>query len=162
MKLYELHQKFAHLEELMDSAENPDVIRDTLDSIDALAEEKALNIVWLLKQLEGEVELFKAEEMRLAARRRARENRIHSLKEYLMFCIEQSGRDKLTAGTFMISKQRSNASVAVDNVDAIPLEYMYIKTTPAIDRAAILDALKNGVAVPGARLLDQEHHIRIR
>lgn len=144
----------------METAENPDIIRDTLDSIDALAEEKALNIVWLMKTLESEAAMFKTEEIRLAERRRTVENRLTSLRDYLRFCINESGKEKIRAGTFTIGMQKSPASVAIVNMDDIPAQYM--KQTQAVDRNALLEALKHGENVPGAQLLDNEYHIRIR
>lgn len=160
MRLYELQQKFAHLEELMETADNPDIIRDTLESIDALAEEKALNIVYLMKSLEAEIAMFKDEEDRIARRRRAIENRHASLKDYLAFCVTQSGKDKIKAGTFTIGLQKSPPSLHLWAPDTIPETFMV--TSRSLDRSALLTALKNGEDIPGAALLDDKYHIRIR
>lgn len=67
---------------LEDSDHNPDVIRDTLDSILVPVEEKAANVAAYTLNIEAEADAIKQAEERLTVRRRMLEKRSAWLREY--------------------------------------------------------------------------------
>ena len=68
---------------------------DTLDGIEQEFEVKAENIAVFIKELNAEIEALKQEEERLRARRKAKENKAESLKDYLKSCMICIGRLKI-------------------------------------------------------------------
>ncbi|MFR5747044.1 MAG: siphovirus Gp157 family protein, partial [Romboutsia timonensis] len=77
MKLYELTQNYLNLQELLENPEIPaEMIETALNEVGGQIEDKAENIAKLIKTLEADVSGFKAEEKRLADRRKSLENRV--------------------------------------------------------------------------------------
>ena len=58
-----------------------------------------------------------------------------------------------------VRRQNSAPSVAIETADKIPAEY-YVTPDPVMSKSLIKDALQDGVDVPGASLVRNEH-IRI-
>lgn len=153
--LYELTQE---MEQLMDSEE---VTEDALVAIFGDIQKKAANICQFITCLESDVEAFKAEEKRLADRRRGMENKAKQIKEYLKENMLRLGIDKINAGTFKVALQNSPPSLVVEDVEALPAEYIdIIPARKEVNKPKLKEALKNG-KVEGAFLL-QDQHIRIR
>jgi len=167
--LYELTSKYKTLEsyviEVAESDEGTDVdsmqaLIDTLDSIDDMIENKTENIIKLIKNIEGDVTAYKAEEDRLAKRRKAMENRIKGLKEYMQSMMMLAGKDKIKANVFNVRLQKSNPSVLITDPSKVPAEFRE-KQEDKILNAEILKRLKNNEKVEGAELAPEKKHIRI-
>ena len=80
MNLYELSIAF---QEVQNMELDPEVMQDTLDSIEGAIENKAENIAKLIRNLESDVSAYKEEEDRLKTKRQATENKVKWLKTYL-------------------------------------------------------------------------------
>lgn len=148
MNLYELSQNYLAVQ-YMDL--EPEVLKDTLDSIEEAFEDKALNIAKWLRNLEGEANALKAEETRLKENRQTRENRIKFLKQYLEDNMRLTGKTKFKAGFFSFAIQSNPPSVEVFDEALIPKQFL-IEQPVKIDRAGIKELLKAGEEVPGAEL----------
>ena len=109
--------------------------------------------------MEAEAEAFKAEKERLAARERTARNAVDRLKAYLVENVKTLGAKTVKVGTFALSLGKSK-SVEVLDATKIPAQYL-IEQAPKVDKANISKALKGGIEVPGARLLESEY-LRIR
>lgn len=83
-KLYEITERYQNLELLLDNADEnvKQVLLDGLNEIKEEFNEKALNLVKYIKNIESDIDGFKAEEKRLSERRKTLENRKESIKEY--------------------------------------------------------------------------------
>ena len=78
VKLYELTDDFKQVQQMIE--EGHEGLEDTLESIELAIEDKLENIARLIKNIEGDIAAFKAEEKRLAERRRTLENEVKNLK----------------------------------------------------------------------------------
>ena len=115
MKLYELAAEYENLLNAIDAGEIPEeAITDTLESITSLLEEKADNIGCIIKNLTAEAEAIKTEEVRLAERRRAKENQIERLKAYLAEVLTRGGYTKLETARNKMTFRKSESTV-IDN-----------------------------------------------
>ena len=159
MKLYELTENYLQLLEMAEDMD-PELIRDTLESIEESIAEKAENTAKLIKSLEADVKAIKEEEKRLADRRKALEKKIENIKDYLQEQLEIAGIDKVKRPTITVSIQNNPPSVRVVNEELIPSHFM-IPQPPKLDKKGILEKLKNGENVPGVELA-QERSLRIR
>lgn len=103
--------------------------------------------VWCKNEL-AEIEALKAEERKLAERRRVKENQVARLKEYMLQSMEATETSKLETSKVAISTRKSQR-VIVDDERKIPLQFVKVKQE--IDKAAVKKALKAG-EVEGAHI----------
>ena len=158
MKLYELVDAALDLQEQLEVGEmDEQAFTEAIDSIGL--DKKIESICGVLRNLEAEAEAFKAEKERLAARERTARNAVDRLKAYLVENVKTLGAKTVKVGTFALSLGKSK-SVEVLDATKIPAQYL-IEQAPKVDKANISKALKGGIEVPGARLLESEY-LRIR
>lgn len=157
MNLYELSVAF---QEVQNMDLDPEVMQDTLDSIEDAIENKAENIAKLIRNLESDVAAYKEEEDRLKTKRQATENKVKWLKTYLEDNMKLTGKTKFKSGMFNFSIQKNPASVNITDEKIIPEEFL-IPQLPKIDKTSLKEILKRGIEVPGAEL-KQTEGLRIR
>lgn len=159
MKLYDLTQSYTQLLDMADSMEL-EVFQDTLSSIEEALEDKVENIGKFIRCMEADIEAIKAEEKRLADKRKALENKICNVKSYLQHEMEFAGLDKVKRPTLTVSIQLNPPSVLVKDESLIPSHYM-IPVAPKLDKKAVLSFLKEGGEVPGCEI-QQSKGLRIK
>lgn len=96
----------------------------------------------------AEIEAMKAEEKRLADRRRVKENKVKRLKEYMLQSMDATETNRLDTPKIYISKRKSQ-KVIIDNEDRIPA--LYKRTVTTVNKADVKRALKDGT-VDGAHI----------
>ena len=157
LHLYEIASAYRNaLVALDDESLEPDVIRDTLDSLTGALEHKAEAVAAYVLNLEAEAEAVAAAEARLKARRQSLEKRAAWLRDYLKTNMEATGITEIAASdrTFRVRIRLNPESVELDgSLPDMPPEYMREKIVREPDKASILAALKSGRDVPGARLV---------
>lgn len=162
--LYELTTEYM---ELLAMLEDPDVdedlIADTLEGIDGELEVKADGYARVMRQMDADAKAIKAEEERLANRRKSLENRAANLKSRLQQMMEITGKVKFKTELFSFGIQKNPAAVVIDEqyIENIPEEYL-IRQDPKIDRAKLKEDLKAGKDLDGIAHLEQTESLRIR
>ena len=144
MNLFEIDQKITDCVDL----ETGEIIdMEMLQELQMEREQKIRNVILWIKNLRADAEALKAQKDAFAARQKATENKIDSLKQYLSATI---AGENIKAVEYTISWRKT---VGTDIVDAaaIPDEFL-IKQEPKVDRASILAALKHGAIIPGVQL----------
>lgn len=153
MTLYQINQQ---IEEAFYSGMDPEtgeIIGDlsSLDELQIARDEKIENICLFYKNLISDAEAIRAEEKKLAERRRACENHAERLKKYLA--------DNLQGETFKTARAavswRRSTSVNVTDVWALPDEYIKMEDPKPI-KTEIAKALKAGKEVTGAELVESQ------
>ena len=157
MNLYELSVAF---QEVQNMDLDPEVMKDTLDSIGGTFENKAENMAKLIRNLESDRLAYKEEEDRLKTKRQAVENKLEWLKTYLKDCMKLTGKTKFKSGVFKFSIQKNPVSVNITNKKIIPEDYL-IPQPPKVNNTTLKKALKDGIEVPGVEL-KQTEGLRIR
>lgn len=156
--LFEMTAQANQLYELLQAEEiDEQVFADTLEAIGAT--EKIEGYCQVIKELQGDLDKFKAEADRIAARMKTTKNGIDRMKDSLLAFLKASGQDKVKAGTFGVSIGKSEQTNILDEA-LIPAEFK-IPQPDKIDKTAIKNAIKNGEAVSGAEILINES-VRIR
>jgi hypothetical protein len=156
--LYQLTGEYAALQA---RAEDGEDVGDALAAIDDAIDVKAERIAAVLRNLKGDQELLRAEEKRLADRRRSLENNEERLREYIRTSMVSAGLTRVKCPAFTLSLSERE-SVVVENAEAVPEEFTTLKVETRIDTKAVLAAYKNsGECVPGTRVATN-HILTIR
>ena len=159
--LYELTEQF---QELLSMALDPDVdeqaLADTMEGIECEIKEKADGYAKVIKSLEADVEALKAEEARLAGRRKNISANIDRMKRALESSMRATGKTKFKTTLFSFGIQKNPPALKIDMPDRVPDEFL-IPQEPKIDSAAIKKELKEGVVLDWCHL-EQSESLRIR
>ena len=159
MNLYELTENFLAVQTSIEEG-NTDMI-DTLEAIEGAIEVKANGIVAVVRNITSQIEAIKAEEKRLADMRKARENHLKRLKEYVLENMQQVGKTSIKTELGAMRIQANPPALKITKAEDIPAEYMTVVPEHyEIDSERVKAALKEGKAVKGAELV-QGVHLRI-
>lgn len=120
---------------------------------------KIENIALYIKNMESLVVSLKAEEKALADRRRAREKRIESLKNYLTSSMVAANENGIETSKVCISFRKSESVVV--NEEILDRKYFNEKVSYTPDKTAIKRALKDGATIDGA-YIETKQNLQIR
>ena len=100
--------------------------------------------------LTADIEALKAEEKRIAEKRKHIENSQERLKKYIKSIMTLAGETKVEDGTFTVSIKQTQAVNVID-LDRLPFNFK--KMSYVADKKAIKQAIDNGDTVEGAELV---------
>ena len=161
MKLYELTAEYKNILDLIE-VDDSEGLKLALEQLDGEIESKVENSVKVIKSIEGDILALKEEEKRLAGRRKALENKVSSMKEYIEHNLNFIDDKKVKTTLFTVAMQNNKKSVNILNEEVIPKEYVKTVTTTSIDKAALYEAMeKQGLKIDGVELV-QTQSLRIR
>jgi outer membrane murein-binding lipoprotein Lpp len=155
LTLYEIAQEYrADLEKLAELELDDETLTDTLDGMGGELQVKAQSVACFIRNLEATVEQIKQAEAAMSARRKALENRAARVKDYLLASMMVAGVQKVECPLFRMTVRDNPAAVEVYQPELIPAQFMRQPEPPppAVDKAAIKEAMKAGQEVPGCRL----------
>lgn len=122
MKLYEFAQQYNQLLDLLDNEDvDFEVIADTIESIEEAFEEKAENIVKVIRQLQAEAKILKEEKERIAKLQKSKENQVERLREYLKYNMTKMGKDKIKTPICSISVKDKKPTFEVVDINLVEL-----------------------------------------
>jgi len=151
-KLYDLTTQYQELLDLIsDSEVEHPGFADTLESIEDAIEDKLENTAKVIKTLQAQAKAIEDEERRLRKRRMALSNNADRLKDYAEQSLISIGKERIKGSVFTLRRQNNPPSVRLLDADSVPAHYL-IEQVPSIDKKAMLEDLKNGIAVEGAEL----------
>ena len=148
MRLYELTTDFA----VLAAMDEDDIdVSLALDALTVALEDKCAGVVRVLATIDAEAEALKAEEKRLADKRKRRENRAKELRDYVKDAMKAGDIRKIETPLATFSLKDGPPRVVV--VDEMLVPETYTRTIVEIDKAAILEAFKrDGECVPGTSI----------
>lgn len=150
MNLYELKESYLKVLELIEAGEEG--LEDTLESINDTIEVKAENYAKIIRNLEGNVNMLKAEIERLNSRKKSIEGNVDRLKENLKQAMILTGKEKIKTGLFNITVANNPVALNVFDESKIPENFFTYETIKKMDKSAIKDLLKAGQVIEGAEL----------
>lgn len=145
MKLYEINEAILACVD----PETGEVDAEQLEALMMERSEKLENIACWIKDIKAECDSIKAEEKALAERRQAKERKAESLRRYL---DEALAGQKFETSRCAISFRKSQ-KVEISDITKIPDDYLKY-SLPTADKAAIKAAIKDGIDIEGAELVD--------
>lgn len=163
MRLFEIANDYIALMHAIENDELPEeAIADTLEAIQGEIEEKADNIGCLLKELEAASYAIKAEEQRLAERRKKKEKLYERLKNYLSDSLLTAGISKLETTRNAISFRKSDSvevddevftKWALENRD----DLVNVTVSTKANKVQLKKELKVGASFPGVALVTNQN-----
>ena len=117
---------------------------------------KADATCWVIEHLRGQASYRQQQARRLTELSRSDASRADALEDSLVLVLTRL-QPKATRFSFPnheLSSRKSQA-VEIDDEDALPPEWLALKTTSQPDKAAIKEALKAGHLIPGAQLISR-------
>lgn len=153
--LYELTRERLEIQsklEMLDMDE--ETINDTLEGDSIAINAKITDYCFVIRNMESPIADIDAEIERLQARKKVYANRVENIKNWLFTNMQACGITKMESSIFTASIQNNPASVHIDDLAAIPSEFMRVRLAPPPepDKTAIKNALQEGATVAGARL----------
>jgi hypothetical protein len=156
LTLYEIAQEYRDMVmRLMDSDQDPQTIKDTIEGESFPLEVKAQNVAFAVRNLETLAEQIKAAEKQMAARRKSIEARAEAVKQYLFECMDLAGITRIDCPQFALAIKSNPPAVLIEDEKQLPDLYWRLPDPPppVPDKVVIGSALKAGLDVPGAKLV---------
>lgn len=141
MTLYEITGELLELQNMIEEGADPDIVNDTIESVEFDLEQKAEGYVMVIRNLEAQAKAIKDEEKRLREKRLSAENGIERLKKRLFDSMNATGKKKLNAGVFTLSVQKNGGALPViidADVENMPKEMLKMVIQPDTKRIAEL------------------------
>ncbi|MTV20674.1 MULTISPECIES: siphovirus Gp157 family protein [Staphylococcus intermedius group] len=153
--LFDLNQNELAILEMLENEElSFGDVKDTLDAIQDEQKRKYDAMQKMILSLEGDVDTLVKREKKLRERRSSYENKVKSLKKYMLDSMKFKGETKFKTEEFTYFIRRSDKT-HIDDESAIPDKYK-TPQLPKIDRRQIKKDIKAGIDVAGASLIENE------
>lgn len=165
--LYDLTGDYAKFAEYMEQVElEPEMqeaLEDALNNLGEDIEIKLENYAKIIKNFESDIAGLKAEEERLAKKRKVMENSIKNMKQRMTEAMIRTGKVDIKGELFKFKVQANPPAVVMDvnYIEDVPEKYL-IAQDPKIDRKKLAEDLKAGVELEGVAHLEVSSSIRIR
>jgi Siphovirus Gp157. len=158
MSLYDLTADWQQVYDMEDL--DAETWSDTLESIEGEIKDKAVNIGYVIKNLEADEVTLAAEIKRLQDKKKAVVKKKQGLKDYLQSSMYAVGIDKIKSAVFNIRIQKNPQSLTFDNEEQFMKNEFYdnyfIPQPPKLDKKKMIEDLKNGAVIEGVELQQSE------
>lgn len=152
MKLYEIDNAILDCID-METGEVIDI--EKLNELQLERDTKNENVACWIKDLKAEAEAIKAEKQALAERQKVAENKAESLKKWLAYAL--NGEKFKTAKCAVSFRKSESVEVTDAGIKSLMKEHDELLTykAPEPNKAAIKQALKDGLNVDGVQLVQK-------
>lgn len=155
MRLYEITQDIAELEELINNEElSEEEITEVKSIIESVLNEKAEQIAYVIKNKESDIKAIKEEEKRLKEKRKSVEKSAERLKSYVLENLLMLDKKKIKTSVGDIAIRKSQAVEINTDVNVLDDRFKRVKTTVEADKTALKEAIKNGEVVDGVEIVE--------
>lgn len=117
---------------------------------------KIENIALYAQQLRADAAEIKSKEEVLAKRRKAKENKAQWLEDNIKQSLLANGDKRIETAKIYITFRKS-VSVNVFDIEKLDKEFLLVKTQVSPDKKALSEALKLGLLIPGAELVENNN-----
>ena len=131
---------------------------NALEVSQANLQQKGIDIGYVIKSFDDEIELYDKEIKRLTERKKALQNAQERVKNNLKNAMEEFNIIEIKGQTLKITFRKSE-SVEIDDIEALDDKFKRVKVEA--DKTAIKQAIKQGEQVEGARLVEN-NNLQIR
>jgi hypothetical protein len=153
MNLYTLTTEAQMIASLLETEELTPELESMLIINQQELSHKSIDYVKVIRNKEADSDAIENEIKRLKAMKDANDRVADRMKLAVRDAMLASGIDKIESSLFKLSLRRSE-SVEVVNIDQLPESLVTVKKTVSADKVKIKEAIKNGVPVEGAVLVE--------
>lgn len=157
MKLYEINAQLARLveldtERLVDTETGEILTIEALEQLQMDRAEKIEGCLLVIKNKTAEAEAIDMEIKRLSERKKALENKVKWIREYVGYSLNG---EKFSTARVAVSYRKSESVEITCATDELPEEFRKITYTP--DKTNLKKALKDGAEIPGVQLVTKNN-----
>lgn len=149
MNLFELNRK---VEELKDMDLDPEVMKDTLDSLELGRNEKLDSLAGWYDDNAHDIDWISSKIKSLQQEKKRLTNQNKSIMKYMTDAIDDAGYKQLKTANHILRPRNFRESTVIDDEALIPDTYKTTEMVEKIDRTAIYKDLKAGTEITGAHL----------
>ena len=136
-------------------------LRDTLEGLEGSIENKLKDYAAVVKNLEGDVAGMKAAEKDISTRRKSTENAIERMKSVMAQTMQLSEIDKIEDPRFVLGFRKCAPSAEIVDEEALP-DMVFVPQDPRVDKKLLLELLKDGQEIDGARLVTDKKNFYVK
>lgn len=161
MNIWEIDKAMREIEALEADEELIDLdtgevisVADALEKLEMARETKIENAAMMVKNLNAEAAAIKAEEEKLAKRRKAIENKADEVKQFLVRALtrEDGTSEKFRTARAAVTVKLNPAKVIISDEKLLPEVFFREIIDRKPDKEQIKEVLSRGIEVPGAAL----------
>ena len=162
--LYELTDQFKGLQTMIDNGDmSADDLADTLEGLTGDLVAKGKDVLLFMANLAGDIAAFDSEIQRMTARKKTMQNNHIFLTNYLRENMIQCNIKKIESPLFTATLRKPSKMVEITSEKDLPVEYQtMVPASWQINKRQILQDLKAGVDIPGAKMVDSRQGITIK
>lgn len=153
-KIYELADCYNELLTMLEEDEiSPEAFKDTMDCVEGELSLKYDNICKFIRNLNSDVEGYKVELDKISKKKKALENKISWLKDYMLSNMQKMGREKIKTELFTVAVQKNGVPKLIVDDKIVPKKYFKKVVTITRDDSLIRESLAEGKKVRGCELV---------
>jgi hypothetical protein len=158
--LYQIEQEYLSIAQNIEDADG--VLDEQMEQALIINQEelqtKAVKYALVIRQMDAEAAMLKAEIARMNALKKAKENAVARLKEAIAGAMQRHGIIKIQGDLINLSFRKSQKVMQVDQeMDALSaLPQQFLRTKTEVDTSAIRAALKAGEEVDGFEMVENQ------
>lgn len=159
--LYEITDNLKLIQSLIEDGADEEVFADAIAKNEMDLAEKLEGYAMVMKNIESDIDGFKAEEKRLSERRKAMESKIKRMKVSMHDAMSSTGEKKIQGEKFTFTVQKNPPKTNITNESLLTEDLFMVETVRKPNNQLISERLKSGEVIPGAEL-SQGESLRIR
>lgn len=159
LSLFDLKDCYNNILNYLEEEDDTDMI-EILDGIQDEIGVKCENIARLIQSIKGEVDVLDREAKRLQKKKKTRENKIKSLKNYVEVSMIMMDTKKIKTKYYDFSIQKNPPRLVVEMEKYIPEKYF--KLNRKLDKRNLLQDIKQDKINPKGVMVEQTESLRIR
>jgi hypothetical protein len=161
--LWEITERIGELLDSLDMCDDPDV-RDECEAeiADYLSRQlvKVDHMAELIDHIEAQIAMRKKQVQLLEKANRRGAGIIERIDNAVLRVLEATGRKSLDGSLYSFSLRKLPPSVEVTNQAVVPAQYIRTTVSESVDKAVAKIDLRNGIAVPGLRLVTDRKGVK--
>lgn len=155
--LYQIASDYQKVIDMMESVDEitPELLNE-LGEVSSDAKQKVINVAAYIKNLESDSFNMEKYIKEMQERQSKVDKKIESLKDYLKYNMDLLDLKKVASEEFDVTVRTNNYSLELFDESSIPESYFTKKESITLSKKQIIDDLRIGCEVPGARFITKK------
>ena len=152
--LYEITGQYRSMIDALSAMEPDDpAFADTIEGMDGIFDDKAVNVIAYARNLEATAEAIKTAIAEMEERRKKLEAKAERLRDYVRISMQLIGKDTINHPWFDLRIKKNPAKVVIDDESSLDAKFWRVpEPKPVVDKKLIASAINDGETVTGAHI----------